>query len=131
MAANLIPLAGDFFDGVTGGGSSEGLIAIKLVDASGLPVSGARVAWSAGSGATVINADAVTDSFGIAAAEPILGSQPGTYSYTVTAGGRTGMTHSFTGFARPQPVISSIVDAASLLPGALPPALTFRLLDPD
>jgi len=121
VAANLIPLAGNSFDGVVGGGSSEGPMAIKLVDASGLPVSGVQVAWSAGSGASVMNADAVTDSFGIAAAEPILGSQPGTYSYTVTAGGRTGMTYSFTGFARPQPTISSIVDAASLQPGTLAP----------
>ena len=66
----------------------------------------------------MINADAVTDAFGIAAAQPILGPEPGTYSYKVTAGG---MSHTFTGFARAQPVISSIVDAASLQPGALAP----------
>jgi len=118
VAANLIPLAGDFFDGVVGGGSAESLIAIKLVDAAGLPVSGVRVTWSAGSGGSVTNADAVTDSFGIAAAQPILGSTPGTYSYKATAGG---MSHTFSGFARLQPTISSIVDGASLLPGPLAP----------
>jgi uncharacterized protein (TIGR03437 family) len=117
-AANLIPLSGDFFDGVTGGGSSEGLITIKLVDAVGLPVAGAPVTWSAGSGAAVINTDAVTNSFGIAAAQPILGTRPGNYSYRATAGG---MTYSFTGFARPQPAISSIVDAASLRSGTFAP----------
>lgn len=117
-AANLIPLSGDFFDGTTGGGSPEGLITIKLVDAVGLPVAGAPVTWSAGSGAAVMNTDTVTNSFGIAAAQPILGPQPGNYSYRATAGG---MTHSFTGFARPQPTISSIVDAASLRSGTLAP----------
>lgn len=121
VAANLIPLSGDVFDGVTGGGSSEGSMAIKLVDASGLPVSGVPVTWSAESGGSVGKADAVTDAFGVAAAEPILGSQPGTYLYKVTAVGLAGMTHTFTGFARPQPVISSIVDAASLQPGVLAP----------
>jgi minor extracellular serine protease Vpr len=118
VAANLIPLAGDFFDGVVGGESSESLLAIKLVDASGLPVSGVRVAWSAGSGASVLNADAVTDSFGIATALPILGPTPGTYSYKATAGG---MSHTFTGSARLQPTITSIVDGASLLSGPLAP----------
>ena len=117
-AANLIPLSGDFFDGVVGGGSPDGLIVIKLVDASGLPVSGAPVTWTPGNAARVINADAVTDSFGVAAAQPLLGSQPGSYSYRATAGG---MHHTFTGSARVQPVISSIIDAASLQPGSFAP----------
>jgi minor extracellular serine protease Vpr len=118
VAANLIPLSGDFFDGVVGGGSSEGSIAIRLVDTFGVPVSGAPVTWSAGSGASLVNAAAVTDSFGVAGAQPILGGQPGTYSYRATAGG---MQHSFTGFARAQPVISSIIDAASLKSSAFAP----------
>jgi uncharacterized protein (TIGR03437 family) len=118
VAANLIPLTGNFFDGVVGGRSSDGLIAIKLVDASGLPVPGVPVTWSAGSGASVLNADATTDALGIATAQPKLGAQPGTYSYHVTAGG---MSSAFSGFARPQPVISNIVDGASLQPGAFAP----------
>jgi len=118
VTANLIPLAGDFFDGVVGGGSTEGFITIRLVDAFGVPVSGVPVTWSTGSGASVINTDAVTDSFGVASAEPLLGAQPGTYSYRVTAGG---MRYTFTGFARAQPVITSIIDAASLLAGAFAP----------
>jgi uncharacterized protein (TIGR03437 family) len=118
VAANLIPI-GDFFDGVVGGGSPDVYIAIKLVDSVGLPVSGAPVTWSGGSGGTVINADIMTDSFGIAAAQPVLGSQPGQYSYQATAGG---MSYSFTGIARLQPVISSIVDGASpFLPGSFAP----------
>jgi uncharacterized protein (TIGR03437 family) len=120
-AANLIPLSGDLFDGVVRGGSPEGLIVIRLVDAAGLPVSGVPVTWSAGSGASAINADTVTDSFGVAAAQPLLGPQPGAYSYKVTAGGLGGLTYTFTGFARAQPVISSIVDGASVQPGAFAP----------
>ncbi len=117
-AANLIPLNGDFFDGVVGGGSPDGSLVIRLVDAFGLPVSGTRVTWSTGSGASLENTDTVTDSFGVAGADPLLGPQAGTYSYRVTAGG---MTYTFTGTARPQPIISSIVDGATLLPGALVP----------
>jgi uncharacterized protein (TIGR03437 family) len=124
-AANLIPLNGDFFDGVVGGGSPEGLISIKLVDASGLPVSGAPVTWSAGSGARVINVDAATNSYGIAAAQPLLGPQSGSYSYRATAGG---MHYTFTGFARPQPVISSIIDAASLQTGSYAPGSYIAIL---
>ena len=118
VAANLIPLSGDFFDGVVGGGSTEGSITIRLVDTFGVPVVGAPVTWTAGSGASLQNADAVTDSFGVAGANPILGARPGTYSYRATAGG---MQHSFTGFARAQPVISSIIDAASLKSDAYAP----------
>jgi minor extracellular serine protease Vpr len=118
VAANLIPLSGDFFDGVTGGGSPEGFITIKLVDAFGLPVSGAPVTWIGASSGKLINTDSVTDSFGVAGAQPLLGVQAGAYTYRATAGG---MNHSFTGYARPQPVITSIIDAASLKPGAFAP----------
>ncbi|MCU1336941.1 MAG: peptidase and in, kexin, sedolisin [Bryobacterales bacterium] len=117
-AANLMPLSGDFFDGVVGGGSPDGLISIKVVDAFGLPVSGVPVTWSAASGASVLNGDTVTDSFGVAGAQPFLGPQPGSYFYRVTAGS---MRYTFTGFARQQPVISSIVDGATLQPGAFAP----------
>ena len=118
VASNLIPLSGDFFDGVVGGGSPEGLISIKVVDSAGVPVAGVPVTWSAVSGGSVINTDAETDSFGIAAAQPLLGSQTGVYTYRATAGG---LRYSFTGFARPQPAIASIVDGASLQPGAFAP----------
>ena len=117
-AANLIPLNGDFFDGVVGGGSSESSLAIKLVDASGLPASGVPVVWTPSSGASVRNASTVTDAFGIAIADPILGPNPSAYTYRVTGGG---LSHTFTGFARPHPVISSIIDGASLSSGPVAP----------
>jgi minor extracellular serine protease Vpr len=121
-AANLIPLSGDGFDGVVGGGSPDGSLVIRLVDAFGLPVAGVPVTWSGGSGATVINADTVTDSYGVAAADPLLGPLAGSYSYRVSAGGRASqLSYMFTGFARPQPTISSIIDGATLLPGTLVP----------
>jgi minor extracellular serine protease Vpr len=115
-AANLIALGGDFFDGVVSG--IPEYLSIKVVDSAGVPVSGVPVTWTAQSGGSLINADAETNSFGVAAAQPLLGAQPGTYSYRAAA---AGLHHTFTGFARPQPSISSIVDAASLQPGAFAP----------
>jgi minor extracellular serine protease Vpr len=120
-AANLITLEGDFFDGVVGGGSSESLLAFKLVDSYGLPVSGVPVTWTPSAGASLKNASSATDAFGVASADPILGPNPGVYSYKVTAGGPGGMSHTFTGIARPQPIISSVVDGASLVPGTFAP----------
>ncbi len=117
-AANVIPLTGDFFDGVVGGGIPAGLLSIKVVDSSGVPVSGVPVTWTPISGGSLINTDAQTNSFGIAAAQPVLGSQPGNYSFRATAGG---LPHTFSGFARSQPTITSIVDGASLQPGAFAP----------
>ena len=118
VAANLIPLNGDFFDGVVGGGSAEGSLSIRLVDAFGLPVSGVPVTWTAGSGASLVTADAVTDSFGVAGAQPLLGRQAGQYTYKAAAGA---LNHTFTGFARAQPIISRIIDAATLQPGVYAP----------
>lgn len=127
-AANLIPLSNSSFDGVVGGGSPEGPLAIRIVDSSGLPVPGVPITWSTAFGASVLNADGVTDSFGVAAADPVLGAQPGNYTYRVTAGGLRGMTFTFSGFARPQPTITSIVDGASLMPGSLAPGSYISLM---
>jgi uncharacterized protein (TIGR03437 family) len=122
VAANLIPLNGDFFDGVVNGGSPDGSLVIRVVDAVGLPVSGVPVTWSAGFGASVMNVSTSTDRYGVASADPVLGPQPGTYSYTVNAGGRgSQLSYTFSGTARLQPTISTIVDGASLQPGHFAP----------
>jgi uncharacterized protein (TIGR03437 family) len=70
----------------------------------------------------------VTDSFGVAAAQPILGSSPGSYSYTVTARGPGGLSFTFTGTARAQPIISSVVDGASLVTGTFAPGSYISLV---
>lgn len=106
----MIPLAGDQNDGTVGQVVPDGMIAFKLVDNNGVPVAGAPVSWAARNGGPITNADSVTDGNGIAAAQAVLGSQPGTYAFTAVAGG---MRYTFTDSARPQPVISSIANAAS------------------
>jgi uncharacterized protein (TIGR03437 family) len=111
-ATNLIPLTGDNFDGSVGQGIPDGVVSFKLIDASGVPVSGARVTWTARNGGTLVAADSTTDAYGIATAQPQLGTQPGSYSFTANAG----LRYTFTGFARPVPTISSngVANAASL-----------------
>jgi uncharacterized protein (TIGR03437 family) len=95
----------------------EGIIAFKLVDAYGLPVSGAAVTWAAQViGSSVTNADKATDAYGIAAAEPILGPTARSYTFTGSAGGRS---ITFSGNARLVPTIAAngVVDSASFSSG--------------
>lgn len=112
VPANIIPLTGSGFDGTVGQPIPDGIMSFKLVDDFGVPISGARVSWGALNGGSIVSADSTTDAYGIAAAQPILGSQPGTYSFVAAAGG---LTLRFSGTARPQPSISAngIVDSAS------------------
>jgi uncharacterized protein (TIGR03437 family) len=116
-ASNLIPLSGDGDDGTVGRQIPEGVIAIKLIDSSGVPVAGAPVTFTANSGGTLQNPDSQTNAYGIAQAVAILGSQPGSYSFTATATGPSsgGLSWDFTGSARAVPTIAAngIVNAAS------------------
>ncbi len=116
VSANLIALSGDGFDGTVGQGIPDGVIAIRLIDRFGLAVSGAQATFTATGGATLQNADAKTDAYGIATAEPILGSNMGNYDFLASAGG---LTWDFSGMARAVPTISQggIVNAASFEPG--------------
>jgi uncharacterized protein (TIGR03437 family) len=102
--ANLIPLSGSGFVGTVSQIIPAGIIAFRLVDAFGLPVAGAAVTYTQRGGGTLQNADRVTDANGIAAAEAILGPQPGNYSFTVTAGGQR---YTFSGYGRAQPAIAA------------------------
>lgn len=122
VPANIIPLTGMGFDGTVGQGIPDGIISFKLVDAFGVPVAEAPVSFSSRGGGTLQNADVRTDNYGIAAAEPILGAQPGGYSFTAMAGG---LSLTFPGTARRQPAISvaGLTNAATfatqpLVPGS-------------
>lgn len=110
--ANIIPLIGDGFDGTVGQTIPDGAIVFRLVDVNGLPVTNAPVSFTARNGGTLQNVSTTTDNYGIAGAVPILGPQPGTYSFTAVGGG---ISHTFTGSARPMPTIppNGIVNAAS------------------
>jgi minor extracellular serine protease Vpr len=111
-AANIISLTGTGFDGTVNGGIPDGVISFKLVDTFGVPVAGAAVTFTSHGGGTLLSPDSKTNVYGIAMAQPVLGSQPGNYSYSATAGG---LTATFSGTARLQPKINAngIVNAAS------------------
>ena len=116
VANNLIPLSGDGFDGTVGQQIPDGVIAIKLIDSGGVPVSGAPVAFTANGGGTLQNADSKTNAYGIAQAVAILGSQPGNYDFTASSGG---YSWDFTGSARVMPTIADhgVVNAAGFEAG--------------
>jgi len=112
FAANIIPLYGDDYDGTVG---DTTYVFFKIVDANGLPVTSSHATFTASSGVQFLGADTLTDSYGIGGAEVALGSSPGTYTITATAGGQR---YTFTASARAVPNISSISNAASVNPGA-------------
>jgi uncharacterized protein (TIGR03437 family) len=114
VATNVISLYGDGYDGTVG---DQTYVALKVIDARGLPVPNSRVTFRAGSGGRILAADSATDNYGIAIAEPLLGSTPGTYLFTATVAGQT---LTFTTYARAVPTIATggIVNAASANPGA-------------
>lgn len=115
-SANLTALAGDGNDGTVGQVIPDGVVAIKLIDQYGVPIAGVPVTFNPSNGASVQNADAQTDAYGIATAQATLGSSPGTYNFNVSAGG---LSWDFQDFARLVPAISpnGIVNAASFESG--------------
>jgi adhesin/invasin len=111
---DLFPFQGGF-DGLPGESAGPGSLFIKLTDDYGAPIAGAAVTFAATDGGSVQNAQATTNQYGIATAEAVLGPQAGggtqgTYTYTVDAGG---METDFFGFARAQPTITAVENAAS------------------
>ncbi len=117
VAFDMFALSGDGFAGTVGQSVPDGLLAFKLIDQFGLPVAGAPVQFRVVRGGGVIqNPDSQTDANGIAAAQAILGSVPGVQQFQASAGG---LRVSFTGSARPQPVIASqgVVNGASFSVG--------------
>ncbi len=100
IAANMVPIYGDAYDGTV---RETTFVAFKLTDANGMPVPTNRILWSTSPGAAVVAADSITDSYGIGLAEVSLGSSPGSYTFTASAGGQT---YTFTAAARAVPTIS-------------------------
>jgi minor extracellular serine protease Vpr len=111
-AANMIPIYGNNYDGTV---TDTTYAFVKLVDANGMPVPSARLAFTASTGALITNADSVTDSYGIGGVEFILGTTPGVYTVTASS---SGQQFAFSASARAVPSISSIANAAAANPGA-------------
>jgi uncharacterized protein (TIGR03437 family) len=119
-AASIFPLTGDGAVG-TAGGPVPNLLVFKLVDEAGLPVAGADVQFRVTQGGgRIVQADARTDRYGIAAADADLGPEIGEQSYTATA---AGLTVTFFNGARPEPRINDggIVHGASFARRSLAP----------
>jgi len=110
LPGNLIQLGSDF-NGTVGAAQDPSTLAVKLVDDFGAPIPGAKISYTASNGASIQGASATTDNYGIAMASAMLGSQPGSYTYTASA---SGMQITFHGLARVQPSISSVANAATL-----------------
>jgi minor extracellular serine protease Vpr len=98
-------------------GYCPGILAVKLTDDYGAPIAGSPVTFTATDGGAILNAQATTNQYGIATAQPVLGPTPGggtegSYTYVVDAAG--GLEVGFYGFARAQPTITAVENAASL-----------------
>ena len=113
---NLIPLAGDGNDGTVNQVIPDGYVAFQLIDANGVPVTGAPVTFTADKGVTLSQVSAATDNYGIAYATPTLGPTPGTFHVTgcATASCST-WSYQFTDYSRlaPQITAAGVVDAAT------------------
>lgn len=115
--SNMIPLVGDGFDGTVNEVIPDGTIAFKLIDDNGVPIPNVNTSFTVRrGGGSIQKSDAATDKNGVATAIPVLGPQPGTQSFTASAGG---FSMIFEGTARAKPAIAGngIVNAASFEPG--------------
>ncbi len=114
--ASIFALDGDGLVG-TAGQPLQDLLIFKLVDQFGLPVPNASVQFKVTQGSgSIVQADAATDVYGIAAASVKLGPEIGVQSFAATAGG---LTVNFVDTARAQPSIGSggVVNGASFASG--------------
>jgi uncharacterized protein (TIGR03437 family) len=96
---------GAFLDGVTG--QKLGSVQIRVVDAAGLPVPNATVAFAATprTAVTLENVSTRTDNYGFASAD-VIGQSTGRFSINAAVG-RAALQNPFQGFIRDQPVIQA------------------------
>lgn len=76
--ARIAPIRGDRQNGTVGEALSDSLV-VRVTDRFDDPVSGVEVEWSAEGGGSVSPVTSLTGGDGRAAAERVLGDQPGTY----------------------------------------------------
>jgi uncharacterized protein (TIGR03437 family) len=110
---DLIPLGGDGFLDLPGGGDYYQQFVYKVVDQYGAPVKDVPVKFTpVRGGGSIAAADEKTDIYGIAAANALPGSQIGEQEFTVEAGN---MKLSLFGRTRNRPAIATggVVNAAS------------------
>jgi minor extracellular serine protease Vpr len=121
VAGGFTPLSGDGNDAVTGQIFPDQVLAFRVTDADGVPLSGAAVKFVVNAGSvpvTLTNVSATTDAYGIARATPTAGTNPGTYSIDGCLGNCSRSNQfefTFSGNVRNAPAITpgGIVNAAS------------------
>ncbi len=114
---DVLPLGGDGFLDVPGGGDYYQQFVYKVVDKYGAPVMNVPARFRAvAGGGSIAAADEKTDKYGIVAANALPGSQIGEQQFTIEAGN---MTMSLFGRTRNRPSIRTggVVNAASGLVG--------------
>ena len=119
---NIISIAGDADDGTVGKQSEGGYVILQVIDQYGVPVSNQAVNFTVTTGGgqltpaciTVCTAATVsnTDAFGQAAAEMILGPNPGSNVYTAKVGSLNA-SFTATGIAQPSIMANGAVNAAN------------------
>ncbi|MBS1875638.1 MAG: S8 family serine peptidase [Acidobacteria bacterium] len=122
VPANLYPMSGSGDYGTVGQQIPEGIISLKVTDRYGVPVANTAVTWTARNGGSIKNADAATDSNGIAAAEAYLGSAAGQYSFRAVVTSR--LAYTFSDYADAIPAIfasGGVVNGASFDASAVAP----------
>jgi uncharacterized protein (TIGR03437 family) len=118
IANNLIPLLGDAGVGLVNHDVPDGMLAFEVIDQYGLPVPNVPATFSVLlGGGNIRRADAVTNAYGIATAEAVLGPIQTTNIFTARAGN---LSARFTNSALLQPNIADrgVVNSASFQTGA-------------
>jgi len=116
MQPRLNAVAGDLNQAIAGRTIPDGRVAFRLIDATGVPMTGVPVSFSQGVGSVPLSLSEVsssTDNYGYAYATVTLGSQTGIY---MVNGSGAGLSYEFVGNVWPQPLVnaSGVVNAANL-----------------
>jgi minor extracellular serine protease Vpr len=121
---NIISVAGDADDGTVGKQSEGGYVILQVIDRYGVPISNEAVNFTVTTGGgqltpaciTICTAATVsnTDAFGQAAAEMILGPNPGNNVYTAAVGSLSA-SFTATGIAQPSILANGAVNAANFV----------------
>jgi uncharacterized protein (TIGR03437 family) len=109
---NIYPVINGNFTPVVN--DQQWLVAFKVIDQFGIPVSGLGVNLTTNSGGNIGDFDNQTDKLGIAGGFVNVGASPGDQVFTGSAGG---LSTDFFAFARPMPTISRVVNGASFETG--------------
>ena len=127
VTGNVIPM-GNYtsFDGIAG--TDLGAVAVQVVDAFGLPVTGTTVTFSettpmvtfrSASGApacspvsSTLSVTCTTDGYGIAYVDVLLGNTTGTANFTATTANLSASRLPYSVNIRPQPHTAGVADAA-------------------